>query len=483
MKSFRWLTAAAALTLTASAGLAGQAAPALTVRAVRFWVPEFRQTLVKAFVQIPYIALTPTSSGPGGVMSYRITVRVADSTGLTLMQQSWAKRVPSGARSPGATGFEILEFAVAPGQFRLELTVDDSVSGTRIDRSVPLQGFDDAPGASDLVISPKMRVPGPGDTIPVQGELRRGNTVFTASADVQLSPLGDRSKLFYYLEVYSAGADSGTLTLEIRDAAGVRVLLLPARPVQVNAGGGVVRGQLDLTGLPEGPYQIAAGLLMGGRTIARSAPFQMGSLGLALEQENRAREFRLVSDTGYFGEMSADQLDEAFAPLAYVSTPEDRLGVWSPDLTVGAKRAFLANFWAGRDPTPGTPKNEAREAFYARIAEADRRFTDEQQSSRPGWRSDMGRIFIRNGEATETLRRSQMGLAPPYQVWRYSRARDLWYIFVDRTGFGSYEVVASSDPKEPARAGWESQMGGDVLSDIGRFLNVDFVRRSRSNTQ
>jgi GWxTD domain-containing protein len=209
----------------------------------------------------------------------------------------------------------------------------------------------------------------------------------------------------------------------------------------------------------------------------------MGSLEAALAQENRARELWQVSDTGYFGAMSAEQLDEAFAPLSYVSTANDRLGVWAPGLSISAKRNFLAGFWAGRDPSPGTPKNEVREAFYARIAEANRRFTDEQAGSRPGWRTDMGRVFIRNGEPSETLRRAQMGTAAPYQVWRFSRARDLWYIFVDRSGFGAYELVTSTDPKEPSRAGWESQLGGDVLGDISRFLNVDLVRRSRSNTQ
>ena len=67
-------------------------------------------------------------------------------------------------------------------------------------KTLDFQGFGDRPGASDLVIAPRMRIPGPADTIPVQGELRRGNTVFTATAEVQLTPLGDRSKLYYYLE-------------------------------------------------------------------------------------------------------------------------------------------------------------------------------------------------------------------------------------------------------------------------------------------
>ena len=469
--------------MAAPAISAGQSSPALAVRAVRFWVPEYGQTVVKAFVEIPYVALTPTSSDPTGVLSYRVSVRVADSTGLTLMQQSWAKHAQGSIRSPDATGFEILEFAVAPGQYRLEITVDDSVSGTKIERTIPLQGFGAAPGASDLVVSPRMRVPGPEDTIPVAGELRRGNTVFTAAAIVRLGPLGDRAKLYYYLEGYTTAADSGALALEIRNAQGTAILTLPARPVQMNAGGGVVRGQLDLTGLPEGEYQLHAALTVGGRTVERDAPFQMGSLEAALAQENEQRAMRLVSDSGYFDEMSADQLDEAFAPLSYISNADDHLNIWSPQLSVNAKRQFLVNFWRSRDQSPGTPKNEVREAFYARINEADRRFTDQQHGSRPGWRTDMGRVLIRKGEPIEILRRSQIGLAQPYQVWRYSGARDQYYIFVDRTNFGSYELVASNDPKEPTRPGWESQVGPDALNDIGRFLNIDFLRQGRSNTQ
>lgn len=462
---------------------AAQSAPALAVRAVRFWVPEYGQTVVKAFVQIPYVALTPTSSDPTGYLSYRVSVRVADSSGLTLMQQAWAKHAPGSARGPDATGFEILDFRVAPGKFLLEITVEDSVSGTKIERSVPLQGFSDQPGASDLVLSPRMRVPGPEDTIPVAGEVRMGNTAFIAAADVRLGPLGDRAKLYYYLEGYTASADSGMLALEIRDDTGHVVLKLPARPVQVNAGGGVIRGQLDLTGLPEGKYQLHAGLTLGGRTIERDAAFRMGSLELALQQEREDRERRTVTDSGYFGEMAADSLDEAFAPLSYISTAEDHLSVWSAQLSANAKRAFLVNFWRTRDQTPGTLRNEAREGFYARIATANQRFTDQQHGSRAGWRTDQGRILIRNGEPTEILRRSQIGLAAPYTVWRYSGARDYYYIFVDRTNFGSYELVASNDPKEPTRPGWEAQVGPDALNDIGRFLNVDFMRQSRSNTQ
>lgn len=479
MKIFKSF-AAGVLLWALPAALAGQSAPALAVRAVRFWLPEYGQTVVKAFVQIPYVALTPTNPGPNGVLSYRITVRVADSTGLTLMQQAWAKQAPAAARAPGVSGFEILEFAVAPGKYRLELTIDDSVSGTKIDRVVDLQGFAGRPAASDLVVAPRMRISGAADSIPVPGELRRGNTVLTAAADVQLAPLGDRTKLYYYLEAYAAGPDSGTLALEVQDETGKSMVTIPPRSVQFAAGGGVIRGQLDMTGLPEGRYRLHAGLTFGGQTTERTAPFQMGSLEVALAQEEARRTELMVSDSGYFSVMSGDQLDEAFAPLSYISTPEDRLQVWSPQLSIQAKRNFLTAFWGRRDQSLDTPKNEARETFYASILTANERFTDRQARSRQGWRTDMGRIFIRNGEPTEQLKRAQVGVAAPYQVWRYAGAKDKWYIFVDRTNFGSFELVSTNDQKEPSRPGWEGQVGSEALNDISRFLGVDFVRRARA---
>jgi GWxTD domain-containing protein len=478
VKIFKLFAVGAAL-CAAPAALAGQAAPALAVRAVRFWLPEYRQTVVKAFVQIPYMVLTPTDVGPNGALSYRITVRVADSTGLTLMQQSWSKRAEAGLRTPGASGFEILEFAVNPGKFRLELAIEDSVSGTRIERSLDLQGFGDAPGASDLVVAPRMRVSGTADSIPKPGELRRGNTVLTAAAEVMLGPLEDRAKLYYYLEAYSQGADSGTLALEVQDESGKTMVSIPTRRVQFAAGGGVLRGQLDLTGLPEGKYRLRAGLAVGGRTTERTAPFQMGSLATALTQDEERRTELLVSDSGYFGAMGNEELDEAFAPLSYISTAEDRLQVWSPQLSLQGKRNFLVAFWGRRDNSVGTPKNEAREAFYGKIAQANERFTDRQRGSRSGWRTDMGRVFIRNGEPTETLKRQQVGVSAPYQVWRYAQARDKWFIFIDRTSFGSFELTATNDAKEPSRPGWEGLVGPDALADIGSFLGIDFLRRSR----
>jgi GWxTD domain-containing protein len=53
---------------------------------------------------------------------------------------------------------------------------------------------------------------------------------------------------------------------------------------------------------------------------------------------------------------------------------------------------FIREFWRQRDPSPGTPRNEFREEHYRRLAVAGRLFS--RGTSKPGWRTDRGRIYI-----------------------------------------------------------------------------------------
>jgi GWxTD domain-containing protein len=71
------------------------------------------------------------------------------------------------------------------------------------------------------------------------------------------------------------------------------------------------------------------------------------------------------------------------------STPENRSERW---------RAF----YHGTDPNPATPTNEMLDQYFARVALANQRFTDEGVA---GWRTDRGEVLIRIGRAGRGLRR------------------------------------------------------------------------------
>jgi GWxTD domain-containing protein len=453
---------------------AHQREPGVVLRAVRFYRADQDRTRVKGLVQIPFSLLQPVR--PGGESSYTVTVQVADSTNLALHKQVWQSR----ARNPGADvdayTVEIVDFAVAPGKYRFQVTVRDSVSGRSMSTATELQALSDTSVASDLLIAPEMRLATAEDTVPGPGEFRTGNNLVTATARVLLTPL--RAKVFYLLEAYSDRDGEGTLGVAIRDSAGATTMQTQALPVKVTAGGSILKGQLDLTGLPPGGYTMVANLRLDGKTIQRTAEFSMAGLTETLARDTARRSAEKVTDEGYFAAMSEAELDQARAPLDYIAESRE-LSAWSKDLSVEAKRRFLTGFWKQRDPTPASVKNERRESFYAAIAYANRAFKEGGRNPVSGSSSDRGRIYAKNGAPDEVLRRQQEGRAPPYEVWSYAKGKGYYYIFADRSGFGAYTLIHSNDLKESGYPGWAELIGGPAVADAGRFLGVDLLSASR----
>jgi GWxTD domain-containing protein len=440
----------------------------LVLRAVRFYRPDMNRTRVKGLVQIPFSMIQPASGTPGQ-LNYTVSVQVVDSTGLTLYQQSWRNRARAQGGSDAYT-VEIVDFAVAPGKYRLKVEVEDSVSGRRANGGIDVQALSEADGASDLLVAPEMRLATADDTVPRPGEFRTGNNLVTAAAQVVLTPL--RANVYYLLEAYSDSGQTGTMSVAIRDSSGKTSIKTPDVPVTVAAGGSVLKGQLDLAGLPEGAYTMVASLKLGARSIERSAAISMAGLRETLARDSALRQVDRVADAGYFAAMSGEELEVAKAPLLYVAESGE-LTPWQAELSLEAKRRFLTTFWQKRDPTPGTARNERREAFYDAIAYANRTYKEGGRKAVLGWRSDRGRIYARNGTPDDVHRWQQEGRAPPYEIWRYSSGKGAYYIFADRTGFGAFQLIYSNDLREPGIPGWSEVVGRRAVADAGEYLGID----------
>ena len=99
----------------------------MAVRAFRFYRPEGHQTLVTAFVEVPYDLLeAPTA--PNGELKYGVVVRISDANGIKLNEAAWPGRAKADLRGLKASKLEILDFSVAPGKYHVSVTVTDSVS-------------------------------------------------------------------------------------------------------------------------------------------------------------------------------------------------------------------------------------------------------------------------------------------------------------------------------------------------------------------
>jgi GWxTD domain-containing protein len=129
--------------------------------------------------------------------------------------------------------------------------------------------------------------------------------------------------------------------------------------------------------------------------------------------------------------------------LRYIATQDelDQIGKLEDNGSAAeeARQTFWDSFWKRRDPTPDTPENEARDGFYQRVHYADQHFS----TGGPGWKSDMGRVYIVYGPPDEVTRNPFNFDRPPEEIWYYYRDKRT-FVFVDRDGFGRYDLVIPS---------------------------------------
>jgi GWxTD domain-containing protein len=103
--------------------------------------------------------------------------------------------------------------------------------------------------------------------------------------------------------------------------------------------------------------------------------------------------------------------------VVYIITPKEREVFLQLD-SDRDREVFIRAFWKQRDPTPESDKNEFREEHYRRIAYANQWFG--RNAPAPGWRTDMGRIYIILGEPKTTERFENLAQVYPTVIWFYS---------------------------------------------------------------
>lgn len=137
-----------------------------------------------------------------------------------------------------------------------------------------------------------------------------------------------------------------------------------------------------------------------------------------------------------FAQLSAQYRDWANGPVRWIMTPEES-ATWKEIRSDASARAFIDLFWARRDPTPATPRNEFREEFDRRVEFADQQFT---QARKKGSLTDRGQVLIVLGAPYSIARTNPQGQGTiqtpsigqerstiqdysPRQLWTYDQAR------------------------------------------------------------
>jgi GWxTD domain-containing protein len=128
-------------------------------------------------------------------------------------------------------------------------------------------------------------------------------------------------------------------------------------------------------------------------------------------------------------------IDKAIEQLEYIATWEE-ISKMREAKTHEEKVRLFNEFWKRYDPSPGTEENELQLEYYSRIEYANQNFSSYVE----GWRTDMGRIFVKYGMPDVIERQPPMMNQRTYEIWEYQQ-HNLRLIFVDVSGFGNYRLL------------------------------------------
>lgn len=126
-----------------------------------------------------------------------------------------------------------------------------------------------------------------------------------------------------------------------------------------------------------------------------------------------------------------------FETARLIMTSEER-AIFNHLPDAEARRAFIDEFWARRDPDPETEENEYKAEFESRVDYANRFFRE----GGPGWNTDRGRIYIHVGapdKIEQFYTHDDPGVRGAILWWVYY-AYDLGIEFVDENGYGQFKI-------------------------------------------
>ncbi len=360
----------------------------------------------------------------GYVADYRIYIEIRDEEGVRVRGEVIEKTVTvldyKMTRSAGMLSEVTKKIPMGPGEYDLRVTIEVVKTSLKYERLAEVMIYGRGHGLFEMS-DPVFSAPddGRGGSKPPPGEL------FFSGCSSEI-PDGFRplaGEVFIGFEGWIRMSWTVLSPIENRTGRGIEVTVrvrdsrkhIKAYTRQTFEVDGEGRGmfcmEMNVDDLPLGFFEVTAAVSIPNSTkrVVRTGSFTM-LLGRAMFDEYFEDTLELL---GYIVE------DDDIKRLRNIF-PEERIDEWN-------------RYWKSKDPTRTTDINEELSEFLRRV-----RFTLENFGSHgPGWKTDMGRIYIRHGPPDNTVDRDGTTLGSSLKIWYYY-SKGIAFIFEDSMGSGLY---------------------------------------------
>ncbi len=336
---------------------------------------------------------------------------------------------------------DITKFYVEPGEYLLQIDVIDVHSNRhqRIQKPVSLTRFpSEELTLSDISIASQI--------IKTSSEHEFTKYGYDFVPNAQRTFTSEAPMMYYYLEVYGlSGTGNYTVLTQIQSLNGDIIHDFPNPSKKMPGKSAAEWGGVSIAGLTSGIYKLAITINdePNGNTASQKQSFYiLNPAGL-----NQMTE----SADGSYARLDEAQLDDIFKVMSLIMDKHEKRIFSHSD--VEGKRNILTAFWDRKDTNPDTIINEFKQEFYQRVHDANSEFGSDTDQ---GWSTDRGNVLIKYGKPNTIERQNSYMGQRPWESWQYDGVDGgVTFIFVDRSGDGSYQLVHSDAREEVQDLDWK----------------------------
>lgn len=275
--------------------------------------------------------------------------------------------------------------------------------------------------------------------------------------------------LYYYSEIYNlspttAGEDSNysIVVSVIDDKGNITKENTPITKKRLAESIAQI-GQIQVSDLISGVYNLRLEVtdLATGKTASQEKSFSVyRPADFANRTELGSTAQKRIDDM--YAAMDETEIDQHFEYCNYIVTGDDKRTY--KELDVNGKREFMTEFWRRHNNNPLMPASQFRDEYLRRIYYSNAHYS---HGMREGWKSDLGRIYIKYGEPDKIDRYPYSAGMNPYEVWQYYQieGRSVEFYFVDDSGMGEMRLVHSTAIGEVQDYKWQRFLDPTGLSD------------------
>lgn len=399
-----------------------------------------KNTVLLVDYQIPYRNLVFVARDGGYFATLNISVEFIHGDSVTIGQDvtdNIGISNKADASSKQKSYLNRLSFVLDNAASELRFSATDINSQKSFSWQFPVHKLPPAAIMSDLELNSEVRP----DTLQFLAKFHRKNVLYRPEPSILINrTFNDNVYLFleaYHNEAIASGSNLLNLSLE-KDSLVIMdeyIDYLPEKPSESFS------LKIPLAELALGKYTGSVTLQSGETT------------------ETRSFEFVLVEDTEEFVYLFTNP-DEEYDLMRYFvgnRMPADWKGY-----SLEKKRRYATQFWANMATSTKRDVKSIVSLVQERVDFANRYYGHLS----PGWTSDMGRIYIRNGAADDIDRDVSSDqsrfVRKDYQIWKYSTGNKAVYVFVDIQMNGNYRLIyAENDDMENSDPDWMRFLGTD----------------------